>query len=131
VKVDSQGSALCSVHNVGPLRFLVGCPHYSTWIFACAFLLKAISIHPLTRFRHSKTAIQFLQQQLAIVREIGDRLGEGNALCNMSLALDQMRERTQAIHHGEQALTIFDHIEDPNAAQMRAELATWREQTDT
>ena len=52
-------------------------------------------------------------------------------LWNMSLALDQLGEHTQAIQHAEQALTIFDQIEDPNAAKVRAKLAAWREQTDT
>lgn len=50
--------------------------------------------------------------------------------------LRQIREyfrvrRVQAIEHAEQALTIFEQIEDRNAARVRgAELAAWREQTD-
>ena len=59
------------------------------------------------------------------------RRGEGNDLWNMSLALDQLGDRAQAIHHAEQALTIFEEIEDPNAAKARAQLAAWREQTNT
>ena len=72
-------------------------------------------------------AIQFFEQQLAIVREIGDRRGEGNALWNMSL-LDQLGERAQAIQHADQALTIFEQIEGPNADKVREQLATWRDQ---
>ena len=39
--------------------------------------------------------------------------------------------RWVAIHHAEQALTIFEQIEDPRAAKVRAQLAVWREQTNT
>jgi len=31
----------------------------------------------------------------------------------------------------QQALIIFEQIEDPNAAKVRAQLAAWREQTNT
>ena len=79
----------------------------------------------------TRRAIQFYEQALLIDREIGDRRGEGNALWNMSLALDQLSERAQAIQHAEQALAIYEQIEDPNAANVRAQLATWREQTNT
>jgi len=68
---------------------------------------------------------------LAIVRDIGDRRGEGNALWNMSLALDQPGERAKAIQHAEQALTIYEQIEDPYTTQVRAQLAAWREQNNT
>jgi hypothetical protein len=60
--------------------------------------------------------------------QIGDRRVEGNALWNMSLALDQLGEGAQAILHAEQALTIYEQIEDPNAAKVRTKLAAWREQ---
>jgi len=76
-------------------------------------------------------AIQFYKQQLAIVCEMGYRRGEGIGLWNMSLTLDQLGERAQAIRYAERALTIFEQIEDPNAAQVRAQLAAWREQTNT
>ncbi len=79
----------------------------------------------------TRRAIQFYEQALLIDREIGDRRGEGTDLWNMSLALDQLGERAQAIQHAEQALTIFEQIEDPYAAQVGAQLAAWREQTNT
>jgi len=62
---------------------------------------------------------------------IGDRRGEGSDLWNVSLALDQLGERAQAIQHAEQALPIFEQIEDPKATKVRAQLAEWREQTNT
>jgi tetratricopeptide (TPR) repeat protein len=78
-----------------------------------------------------RRAIRFFEQHLAIVREIGDRRGEGGDLWNISLALDLLGERAQAIQHAEQALIIYEQIEDPNAAQVRVQLAEWREQTNT
>ncbi|HMD86568.1 MAG TPA: hypothetical protein VKO18_17925 [Terriglobia bacterium] len=66
-------------------------------------------------------------RQPAITREIGDRRGEGNALWNMSLALDKLGDRAQAIAHAEAALKIYEAIEDPNSAKVRAQLAQWRE----
>jgi tetratricopeptide (TPR) repeat protein len=76
-------------------------------------------------------AIQFFEHALLIDREIGDRRGEGTVLWNMSLALDQLGERAQAVQYAEQALTICEQIEDPNAVKVRAQLAEWREQTNT
>ena len=49
----------------------------------------------------------------------------------MSLALNQVGERAQAIQHAEQALTIYEQIEAPGAAKVRAQLAAWRGQTNT
>jgi hypothetical protein len=49
----------------------------------------------------------------------------------MSLELDQLGERAQAIQLAEQALIIREQIEDPNAAKVREQLAEWREQTNT
>jgi tetratricopeptide (TPR) repeat protein len=79
----------------------------------------------------TRLATQFYEQRLIIAREIGDRRGEGDALWNISLALDQLRERVQAIQHAEQALTIYEQIEDPATPKVRAQLAAWREQTNT
>lgn len=66
-----------------------------------------------------------------IDREISDRRGECNDLWNMSLVLDRVGERAQAIQHTEQALAIFEQIEDPYAEKVRAQLAAWREETNT
>lgn len=79
----------------------------------------------------TRRSIHLFEQALLIDREIGGRRDEGLALWHLSLALDQLGERTQAIQHAEHALTIFGQIEDPNAAQVRAKLAAWREQTNT
>jgi len=49
----------------------------------------------------------------------------------MSMALDQLGQRAQAIQHTEQALSIFEQIGDPNAEKTRAQLAAWCEQTHT
>ncbi len=49
----------------------------------------------------------------------------------MSLALDQLGERAQAIQHVEQALIILEQIEDPRVAKVREQLADWQGQTNT
>lgn len=49
----------------------------------------------------------------------------------MSRELDQLGERTQAIPHAEQALSIYEQIENPTAAKVRAQLAEWRGQTNS
>ena len=49
----------------------------------------------------------------------------------MSLALDQLGEHAQAIQNAEQALILFEQIEAPFVAQVRAQLAAWLEQTNT
>jgi len=78
----------------------------------------------------TRRAIEFYEQRLVIAQEIGDRRGEGNALWNMSLSLDKLGERAQAITCAEQALMIYEQIEDPHAARMRAQLAKWRTAQD-
>jgi tetratricopeptide (TPR) repeat protein len=74
----------------------------------------------------TRRAVEFYQQQLLIAREIGDRRGEGNALGNIGLALDELGDRAGAIAHTEAALEIFEQIESPAAAKVRAVLAEWR-----
>ena len=76
-----------------------------------------------------RKAIEFYEQYLTIAREIGDRLGEGNALWNSALAHDSLGNRAEAIPRAGTALKIYEAIEDPNAAQVRAQLAEWRGQT--
>ena len=46
------------------------------------------------------------------------------------LALDHLGERAQALQHAEQALIIFEKIEDPRASKVREQLAAWREETN-
>jgi tetratricopeptide (TPR) repeat protein len=71
-------------------------------------------------------AIEFYDQQAAITREIGDRRGEGNALWNSAHALDSLANRAEAIARAVAALAIFEAIESPHAAMVRAKLAEWR-----
>jgi len=40
--------------------------------------------------------------------------------------LDKLSKRAQAITCAEQALTIYEQIEAPSAATVRAQLAEWR-----
>jgi tetratricopeptide (TPR) repeat protein len=73
-----------------------------------------------------RKGIGFYEQQLVITREIGHRSGEGNALFNSALVLDELNDRTQAIARAEAALQIFDAIEHPDAAKVRAQLEEWK-----
>ncbi len=73
----------------------------------------------------TRRAIDFYEQHLVIASEIGDRRGEASAHWNLSLALEKHHNRAQAIAHGEAALKIFEALEDPNAAMVRAQLARW------
>ena len=77
----------------------------------------------------TQRAIQFYEQRLTIAREIGDRIGEGTALWNMSLALDRLGQRARAIQYAEQSLAIHEQTEDPFAPKVRAALAAWREES--
>jgi hypothetical protein len=47
----------------------------------------------------------------------------------LSLTLNRFGERAQGIQYAEQSLTIFEQIEDPNAAKVRAKVGAWREES--
>ena len=51
---------------------------------------------------------------------------EGNALWNMSLALDGLGDRSEAIARGEAALGIYERTENPAADKVRKQLEEWR-----
>ena len=55
--------------------------------------------------------------------------GEGIILINLAQLLAITNDIPQAVAHAETALKIFEHLGDPNAAQVRAALAVWREQS--
>ena len=71
----------------------------------------------------TRRAIEFHEQYLEIVREIGDRHNEGISLYNLSNALAKAGERGQAITRLQEALKIFEEIECPDVEQARAALA--------
>jgi tetratricopeptide (TPR) repeat protein len=71
-------------------------------------------------------AIEHHKQHLSIAREIGDRLGEGNALFNISLAFNEIKERAKAIDYAKSALKIYEQIESPAADNVRRQLAEWQ-----
>jgi tetratricopeptide (TPR) repeat protein len=73
----------------------------------------------------SRKAIGFYEQQLVIVREIGDQRGEGNALSNSAYAFEKLGDRSEALRRARAALAIFEAIEDPWAAELRAAIAKW------
>ncbi len=54
---------------------------------------------------------KYYEQSLGIVRMIGDRKNEGNALCNLGKVYAALDEVCKAIEHYEQSLEIFRRIE--------------------
>jgi len=75
-----------------------------------------------------RKGLEFFEQALVIAREVGDRRLEAGTLWNTAVVLEQMNDLTQAIQRAEAALKIFQAIEDPNAAKVLEQLATWRGQ---
>lgn len=73
-------------------------------------------------------ALGFYGRALTLSRKIGDRFGEGYALSNIATAFNQLGDRAKALARAEDALKIFDAIEDPYAARVRTTLAEWRKQ---
>jgi tetratricopeptide (TPR) repeat protein len=60
----------------------------------------------------ARRAIEFYEQALVIAREIGERLGEGNALGNLGNAHADLGDAHQAIEFYEQQLVIIREIGD-------------------
>ena len=73
-----------------------------------------------------RKAIDHFEQSLDIARKIEYRRGEGDALFNMSLALDKLGQRPEAIDRAKAALVIFEQIESPDAEKARQKLAEWQ-----
>ncbi len=73
----------------------------------------------------ARKSIEYHEQALVISREIGDRRGEGNALFNSALAHDKLGNRAEAIARAASALAIYEAIEHPSAAKVRATLVKW------
>ena len=70
----------------------------------------------------ARKAIEYYEQALVIDREIEDRWGEGNALLNMSLALDKLGQRANEVDCAKAALKIREEIKDPRAVKIRRKL---------
>ncbi len=62
-------------------------------------------------------AIEHFEQWLTIAREIGDPRGEGVALFNSALALDQLGERGEASERVKAALRIFEQLGTKHLAE--------------
>ncbi len=73
-----------------------------------------------------RRAIEYYEQYLDIAREIGDREGEAISQWNWALALDSLGRTNEAISKADAALAIFEHIEHPLVAKVRAALERWR-----
>ena len=72
-----------------------------------------------------RRASEHYEQHLAGARETGDRGGEGDALNNRALSLDELGRREEGIADARAALAIREETEDPNAEKTRQLLADW------
>lgn len=79
----------------------------------------------------------FFEQALIIYREIGYHQMEAITLARLggsywiiSLAYDEL-DRQRAISYTEQAIRVFEEIEDPAAGMVREQLAEWGGQSGT
>ena len=70
-------------------------------------------------------AITLLQQASVVAREIADRSTEGQALWYMSLSLDKLDQRLEAIAQAEAALKILESLHHPIASTIHKQVATW------
>lgn len=59
---------------------------------------------------------------------MGNRAHEAGSLFGMSLALNKLRQRVHAISHAEEALKIYEQIEDPDTVRVQEQLAKWRKE---
>jgi tetratricopeptide (TPR) repeat protein len=74
---------------------------------------------------HGK-ALEFYGRQFAAAQKNGNQRAEGKALYGSALVLDKMACCAQAMVRAEAALKLFESIEDPSAAEVRASLSQWR-----
>lgn len=66
------------------------------------------------------------EQHLAIARETNDSVAEGISLFNTCFVFRALNDYPNAIRYAEMALAVFERIEDPHAAKVRAQIASWR-----
>jgi tetratricopeptide (TPR) repeat protein/transcriptional regulator with XRE-family HTH domain len=67
-------------------------------------------------------AIAWYEQSIAECRELGDRWGEAGALMHLGDAWHAAGDASQARQAWQQALTVFDELSHPGAAELRARL---------
>ena len=72
-------------------------------------------------------AIEYYETALEVAREIGHRCNEGIWLDNLGLLAEEQGDLARARKLWEQALRIFEDIEDPYAERVRDWLAALEE----
>ena len=75
-----------------------------------------------------RRATECYRQQLGLARDTSDRGSEGRALWNLSLLLEKVGNRIQAIRCAQGALKVFELIESPEQTMVRRALALWGDQ---
>ena len=74
----------------------------------------------------TRHAIEFFEQSLAIVREIGDRQGEAEASWNLGLALEELGELGRAAAMMQVRVDYLREIGHPDAEEAAAEVEALR-----
>jgi DNA-binding SARP family transcriptional activator/tetratricopeptide (TPR) repeat protein len=67
-------------------------------------------------------AVACSQQGLTLLREVGDRYSEANTLWHLGLTVNACGDRGEARRRWRQALTIYEQLRAPEAAEVRAAL---------
>jgi len=83
-------------------------------------------ISPGTSADELPRAIELLRQAFSITSQMGDIAGQAAALFQLSLALNKLGERGQAIQQAQTALELFALAEHPSADPVRQQLEAWQ-----
>jgi tetratricopeptide (TPR) repeat protein len=74
-------------------------------------------------------ALHHYHRAREIAHSLGARRGEAYILFNMSLALNALELRGQAVQSAVRSLTMLEEIRDPDADRVRTVLAQWQGDT--
>jgi tetratricopeptide (TPR) repeat protein len=75
---------------------------------------------------NANRTIEYFDQALETVRIDGKIQEEAEILFKMSLALDKLGDRVEAIDKAKSTLAIFEQIESPLAEKVKQKLAEWQ-----
>lgn len=71
-------------------------------------------------------AIEYYEQVLEIIRKMEYPIGEGGSQFIMSLVLDKLGQREDAINYAEKAFKILEENKNPFAIEIQRQLEEWR-----
>lgn len=92
-----------------------------------AATLNCVGLAHLDRREFDEAVLAF-DEQLVLCREMEDPRGEGKALFNKALTLNEFGDHAQALSLAEDSLTIFEQLEAPEVEIVKATISSWRQQ---